>query len=483
MESQRDRLAAAIDIRTWLVADAAANAGGASGAARRLARDRSIGKTIADRNPRNRVLAWWRAVDRASVETEQAGERVAAFVSIGSGLLLLAGIAAGLAIAGAAFAYRGDEPVNLFALLGVIVGIPLVMLLLQLAFLRGGVPLPRAIGDALAVLSPSRWVGAWLERRFHPDLFASVTSGRTGGLFARWQVIAFGQWFAIGYFIGVLVLSGLLVVFTDLAFGWSTTLELTSQAVHEVFTTVAWPWSFVVPAAVPDLSLVEASRWYRLEDTGVASARAAQLGRWWPFVMMTVLVYGLLPRLLLGVVAARAVRRATDRLLEEGPEVTALLDRLATPAVSFEGPAAESGIQNGDHEPRLAALALDRVDVVIVWNNAVDDTNLASLWPQRQPPVIRLSESQTADERESALRLLSDKPARVVVLTKGWEPPLLSFLDVMTEVRGATGSNAVLLVVPLGPSGQVVETADREVWANALARHPDSALFVADASA
>ncbi len=483
MEHQRDRLAAAIDIRTWLAADAAANAGRANGAARRLERDRLIGRSIAAGTTHDRILAWWHAVDRQSVEADLVGERVAAFVSIGAGLLLLAGIATGLAIAGAAFAYRGDQPVNLFALLGVLVGIPLVMLLFQLVFLKGGAPLPRAISDALAVLSPSRWVGAWLERRFQPGLFASITAGRVAGRFARWQLIAFGQWFAVGFFIGVLVLSGLLVVFTDLAFGWSTTLELTSQTVHDVFSVISWPWAIVLPVAVPDIVLVEASRWYRLEDSGVAASRAAALGRWWPFVMMTVLVYGLLPRLLLGWVAARAVSRATDRLLEEGPEITALLDRLRAPAVAFEGPASESGTPNAGHKPRFAALALDHADAAIVWNNAVGNERLESLWPDGPPPVIHLSESQAGDARELALQALGAQPRRVVVLTKGWEPPLLSFLDLMTDVRHAAGRDTVLLVVPLGSNGAIVNAADREVWANALARHPDAAMYVADASA
>lgn len=482
MESQRDRLATAIDIRAWLAADAAAGSP-AVAHERRLARDRRIGKSLTEKRPRDRVLAWWSKIERPGSGTDNApGEKVAAFVSVGGGILLLIGVLAGVAIAGAAFAYRGNHPVNLFALLGILVGIPLIMLVLQLAFLRNGLPMPRSVRDAVSVLSPSRWIGSWLERRFDLGLFASVTSPGLGGRFARWQLIAFGQSFAIGYFAGVLSLAGLLVVFTDLAFGWSTTLQLNERTVFDVVRAISLPWQTLVPAAVPDLELIEASRWYRLEESGLAPDRAAALGRWWPFVMMTIVVYGLLPRVVLAIVASRQLTRATDRLLEEGPDITALLDRLATPEVVFDRPAPEPAATAAEATAPAAALELDRADGVIVWNRAIDDEAAANIWPARQPPLVHVAEGQSQKDRQAALSDLDCQKGRVLVLAKGWEPPLLSFQDMLTDARRELGDGVTLVVVPLDTSGTGVAAVDREVWAGALARHGDAALFVAGAS-
>ena len=93
--------------------------------------------------------------------------------------------------------------------------------------------------------------------------------------------------------------------------------------------------------ASPDLALVEMSRYYRLEDQRAIDV--ARLGAWWPFVLMCVLVWGLLPRLVFAGVAQWRQRAAERVFLREHPEVTALLHRemLANPALTSRLSAAQ----------------------------------------------------------------------------------------------------------------------------------------------
>ena len=42
-----------------------------------------------------------------------------------------------------------------------------------------------------------------------------------------------------------------LVVFTDLAFGWSTTLDLDAASLHRVVEALSTPWRELIPAARP----------------------------------------------------------------------------------------------------------------------------------------------------------------------------------------------------------------------------------------
>ena len=68
-----------------------------------------------------------------------------------------------------------------------------------------------------------------------------------------------------------------------------------------------------------------------------------------------------------------------------------------------------------------------------------------------------------------------------MILTKGWEPPLLAFLDFISLIREELGHDVVLVVVPLDTTRTEVRPEDREVWSNALARLDDANLLVASA--
>ncbi|MEX2326795.1 MAG: DUF2868 domain-containing protein, partial [Pseudomonadales bacterium] len=384
--------------------------------------------------------------------------------------------------------YQGDDPVNLFALLGVLVGLPLLFMIGSLMLLKVRAFIPASMRHAMAVLSPGRWVGNYLARHSSVNLFETVSQRPLRGAFARWQLLAFGQSFAIGYFVGVLIVALLLVVFTDLAFGWSTTLETDAQFVWRIFNVLALPWSAWLPLATPDLALVEASRFYRLENNVIDVATAAELGRWWPFVLMTILVYGLVPRVLLAVVSGWQVSRATRRLLAEGPQITALLDRLRAPAVSFDGP--EEGETGTDPQATalLAQLDLSEAGVVIIWNGVLAESE-AQAWLAGKgvgdAANIDAAERQSAAIQRENLQAYAQSrrgsASRVVIFTKGWEPPLLAFFDYLERVREVIGNDPVIMIVPLDLERQSITEEDREIWARALAARDDPRLYVASA--
>ena len=131
----------------------------------------------------------------------------------------------GVGVGSVAFAYDGSHPVNLLALLGVLVGMPLCLLLLTLVFLLPvRIPGLASVREAVSVLNPGRWAGAWLDRFSGLTLYGGFSDGQSG--FARWQLVVFSQWLACGFFVGVLSVGWMLVAVTDLAFGWSTTLRV-----------------------------------------------------------------------------------------------------------------------------------------------------------------------------------------------------------------------------------------------------------------
>lgn len=483
-------LAGAVDIRRWLRDDRKVPA------TRRLERDRAIGRALAQRDAAARVLGWWarladeghRAPDAQAAST---GQRVEAFRRLAGVALLVIGVLVGAGVASVAFAYDGRHPVNLFTLLGVLVGLPLLLLALTLMLL-----LPRRLPGLAGVqgvvsgMNLGRWAGAWLDRWLNVDLFVPSGGVAAAGAFSRWQVVVFSQWLAVGFFAGALTVALLLVTFTDLAFGWSSTLEVDPARVRRWVGVLSAPWAGVVPAAAPDAALVEGSRYFRLDDARIDARAVQHLGAWWPFVFMTILVYGALPRLLLLAFAAWRLRRATRRLLLDDPEVTALLDRMQSPLLTLEGSADEEVVEAPGHVlPAPRDLPAGEGLMLVTWNAAADAA-AAERWladhlgvrPAAQAELgILQSESAWRRQLGAAAAALGGPVRRVVVVTKGWEPPLLEFVDFLALLREMLGGACSITVVPLAVDGAGVRAADRDVWAHALGRVRDPQLYVQDA--
>jgi hypothetical protein len=443
------------------------------------------------------VLGWWRHIEpetaRHGSGSAIAGARIVAARRLATLGLIVIGLLVGFTAAGVALSYDGRYPVNLFALLGVLVGLPLLMLVFTLLLLPGRLPGLASLQAVAAGMNVGRWVGAALDRFLGSELVApDLLRGGGASAFSRWQLVVFSQWLAIGFFAGAITIALLLVTFTDLAFGWSTTLDMDSRTVYGWVSALAAPWAAWLPGAVPDMARVEASRFVRLEDGGMPSQRAVQLGDWWPFVLMTVLFYGALPRLLLLVFASWRLHRATRRLLVDDPEVTALLDRLDAPVVGMSGDGEENlqalegpvPPEPGDVDPTGHAVAL-------IWNQAAPDASVHA-WLRTTLGLegVVLAEVGILQREEdlrgtlaAAAQQLDNPVRRVIVVTKGWEPPLLEFMDFLAVVREVFGGGCSLTVVPLNLDGSGVDAGDRGVWAHALARLRDPRLYVVEARA
>jgi hypothetical protein len=465
-------LADVVDIRRWLEEDSDQSYDA------RLARDREIGRGIALTDDVARLRAWWGAVRPA--DARAIGSRVVGLVRVAMLLLFAGGVLSGVGVGSVAFAYDGSHPVNLLSLLGALVGFPLLLVALTLLMLLPGrIPGFDALRDTVSVVNPGRWASAWLDRFSGLEIYGGFTKGRTG--FARWQLAVFSQWFAVGFFVGVLGLGWVRVAVTDLAFGWSSTLDLGAPVVYGLLDTVAAPWKGWLPAAVPDLPLVEASRFNRLETAPISHERAVLLGGWWPFVLMAILVYGLLPRLVLLGVGSWRLKSATRSMFCQDPEVVALLDRLAQPRVTFEQEEDGGRLEDSPAVPDASRLPADGRAVIVVWNDAADEET-ARQWVARRfaadGAVLKLAVWLKAEEERAALRDIGGDCERLIVITKGWEPPVLEFVDFLTRLRAVLGEDATMVVVPIDVTGRSIDPDDRAVWARALAKHEDPRLYV-----
>ena len=129
-------------------------------------------------------------------------------------------------------------------------------------------------------------------------------------------MLYWSQTAAVAFNVAALVTAIMLVTFSDLAFGWSTTLDADPAAVTRVVQRIAWPWAALVPPAVPSAELVEQSQFFRLEGSARRRSAPRALGAWWPFTILALVTYGL-------AAAPRAARRSLQRGCAQRPSAAA----------------------------------------------------------------------------------------------------------------------------------------------------------------
>jgi hypothetical protein len=152
---------------------------------------------------------------------------------------------------------------------------------------RRRVPGLAALQDVLRLASPGRWLPA-LRRVLLPAQREALDGAiglarrhqRLYGDVQKWALLVASQLFAVSFHAAALAIAMLLVVFSDLAFGWSTTLTSESHRVHHIVAALAAPWARIWPDAVPPFALVEQTQYFR----GAAdSPPGTALGAWWRF--------------------------------------------------------------------------------------------------------------------------------------------------------------------------------------------------------
>jgi hypothetical protein len=202
---------------------------------------------------------------------------------------------------------------------------------------------------------------------------------------------------------------------------------------------------------------------------------------------MTLLFYGLLPRALILAWLSWRRRHAHRHLLLDHPQVRALLDRMETPLVVHETPDAAREAPTAAPPDAGVRLAPGGA-TVLIWNGALAPPAclawLQSRFSLQAGTLLELGSwmgRRAQDEALASLRGGSD--ARLVVVTKGWEPPLLEFLDLIDALRERVGAERSITVVPVDTAGAEVRRGERDVWAATLARRGDPALYVVEATA
>ncbi len=476
--------------------------------------------------PDRRAILWrWTAARRRGLksgpdadETLLPGEAFAQVRGAVAATLAVLALVIGWTAATAALAYSaGAEPINAFVFF---VEFALAqVLILAGAFLVLGarwwfpdVKIPSlarfclraAVGLAGAIWKRNRVRIAGARRQNAEALFGVLRARHTlyRGVLV-WSLVSLTQTFAISFNAGVLGAMTARHLFHDLDFGWESTW-LDADQVSRATEVIAAPWSSLVKPGYPNAAQVTGSQ-NRKRDSGRLDAES--LKSWSQFLFGVVIVYGLLPRVLLLALAARAQRSTLNRLAFNDGRSAQTLGRLLTPTVQTHGatPAAPAKLADAAFPtasatppPRQLSSASKRsVDPVLVLNLTgypFDGSAAAAAvgrssanGDQRPVSVFEANIADEAEEKHAFATLggqaAATPDAEVFALLASWTPPMIASRLSLDQLRASVGPERLVTLVLVGkpaPDGSFkpVRPADRELWVKAVQTRGDAFLVL-----
>jgi hypothetical protein len=424
--------------------------------------NRAFGLEHEKAKPLEQLAAW---TDRYKKQLDQPrwSETYARY-AYGAGLVVsVVAFVAGVLSGAVLLSYNGVEPVNVVYFLAMAVVVPLMTMGLALLSMTRA----NKVRNALVHLSPASWLER-IVRRFTPKISQEMGRIPVHPLLANWLVIERAQMMAWWFAVGLLAALVAIVATRDVAFAWSTTLSVGAEQFHALMEAIAWPWRSWVPSAVPSVELIEQSQHYRLGGTLDAQMvrHAAMLGAWWLFLAMATLVYAVVLRAGMWLVARRGLRRAVHRAMLMMDGVDPLLAQMNTPLVTTVSHEHESAFASGadGYVQHITKLDGD-YDAALGW--AMDSVSMRVMLDALKVKAGQIEDvggTRTLAEDEAILQKVG---GIVVLFVKSWEPPTMDAIDFLTELAAKTNR---VIVAPVGipEQGYAAAPAEVAIWSRKL---------------
>jgi hypothetical protein len=464
-------------------------------AAQRLARDRGL---------RHAVCQQWLAHLPKATRQALPGERIERGYRLVGWLLFALFSCMGIGTAAAALLSSGAQPVNVLVFVVVFFLLQILLLamypVLQLIRrVRGGSLLPWLQG-VVVHLSRMRWIDRLTRGTGSTEgddleaIFNQLRLRQTiyGGV-QQWLLFTFVQRMATGFNLAALVTSLYMVTFHDLAFGWSTTLDIKPAGLADLLAAIATPWSWVGDFAAPSISAIEVSRFVPAEGgylplpDGMADGVATELRRtWWPFLVAGLITWGLLPRVLAYTFGAYQVARTSRRLPLNHTSAQHLYERMFPAVADWRGPAPESvrgGRPRAAHEvaPRPLAEAAAGPCFVVCWGTLFDQAEAVGRHMERRfghriRGALGAGLADLQGDEDTRGRLRRDKVGRVIIALPEGQQPTKELMRFLKDLRQQLGKESELVIGLLAQSSagfRDVDPGELDLWRERLLAEAD----------
>jgi len=360
-------------------------------------------------------------------------EKFLSYMGIATNFLGLFALIVGFITGMGLLSYSGQEPINIIYYLFFAMMLPLSSMLFSLfsAMSKG------RLFEFLTLLSPLYWIEklfSFFSFKEQFDLFKkSIADNLQKWIFLnRLQLLSL--LFSIGLFIALIFI----VVSQDIAFSWSTTLDVDAKSFHDFLVALALPWREFFPSTIPSLELVEISQHYRLGvklDHSMVE-HADKLGAWWRYLAMATLFYAIVLRSLFYLFSLFKLQKVLEQEFLNLDGVTRLLREFRTPFVSTKAPEKEKHLDIKEEQKTHVKELIDTIDDnyhnIVGWNFTSDEILLINDSKKLNASSINsVGGNHTFEEDESVAQ---EAKERVLLYVKSWEPPTMDFIDFLEEL-------------------------------------------------
>ncbi len=359
--------------------------------------------------------------------------------------------------------YSGHEPVNVIYFMAMVVLLPLVTMTLTLfSMFRAN-----ASQSLLVHISPAFWMEKMLW--FLPkNVQSSLQELKINPLLSNWLIIKRSQLLALIFSLGLLVALLGMVVTKDIAFAWSTTLQISPKEFHGVLYTLAFAWRDIFPWAVPSVELIEQSQYFRLgEKLDMQMIQnASKLGEWWKFLAFATLFYAISLRFGMWLLSMFGFKKALKRSFLSLEGASTLLREMNEPIITTSAVEKKKNVVSQGSHYRQEVEDLDSsYDRTLGW--AMSDEELTVLNDSMKVITPMAFDVGGTNSLEEDSEIISKCHGEVLFYVKSWEPPTMDFVDFLEELT------RVVDKVILAPVGTVEDTylpksKELEMWGRKL---------------
>jgi len=369
------------------------------------------------------------------------------------------GVFSGIAL----LSYNGSEPVNVVYFMSMVIVLPLfTMILALLSMIKA-----HSVQSALVHISPSYWMEKILKL-FPGQTSKSIDRVKINPLLTNWIVIKRAQSLALFFSLGLLISLFAIVATKDIAFAWSTTLQITPEMFHNFVNMVAFPWRDWVPTAVPSLELIEQSQYFRLGDklSDEMIRYASKLGEWWKFLIFSTLFYAIILRMMMLILSSFGMRYALKKSLLTLEGVSTLLRDMNEPMISTHAKTVEENFISSNENEIQTLCHLDAsYDVLQGW--AIPQSQLQVMSDSMQVISPNLFEVGGGNSLAQDSEIVSKSHGEVLLYVKAWEPPTMDFMDYLEELLKKADK---VIIYPVGSADEGYKSEVRfiDIWAKKL---------------
>ena len=451
-------------------------------------RNRRFGKSdeIKTLSDFDKIREWYNS--KADKATQEKAQEYRKYISVFTGsavaLFFLIGIGAAIVL----FKYDGSSPINIIPILVFFVIVPFLLflsLILMNIVSRKRNKSNRKILDSWAFIFQKVLFFFYKKFPHENRIFADNLKNSLKKEFKKHNkliniyLISLLQKTSLAYIIGALLWIFLMITISDLAFAWSSTLNIHATHIHSVTNTISTPWKSLLPNAVVDLDIIERTRYYRAYGTAIPEGSTAHdLGIWWSFLLMSIFTYSFFPRLVSFTYYNYLLKKTAGLSILNSPEGQELLDQMNRPHTSTKP---ESHPPNTfDIKTFGPTVVIDsptnspkrNTSIVYLWNinkEMISDNDLNKKINSEEILLFPIGGFNTPEDDknviEKSLKHVSHNISlkQIFVLVEYYESPNIDFLDIMTMLRNLMDKR-LITIVPIIRDKDDLNDHNKENW-------------------